>query len=69
MSKITHPSHSVNSDKAYFSVHDAAKLLAISKRGLYRLTKQGKVKSMRVGGSVRIPRDVIFPQDNKNETA
>lgn len=40
-------------------VDDAATVLGISRNGLYALAKQGKIKSIRLGGRVLIPTIVI----------
>ena len=37
------------------SVDDAAMVLGVSRNGLYALAKQGKIRSIRLGGRVLIP--------------
>jgi excisionase family DNA binding protein len=37
------------------SVDDAAEVLGVSRNGLYALAKQGKIRSIRLGGRVLIP--------------
>lgn len=37
------------------SIDDAIKVVPVSRNGLYALAKQGKIKSIRLGGRVFIP--------------
>lgn len=37
------------------SIDDAAKVVPVSRNGLYALAKQGKIRSIRLGGRVFIP--------------
>lgn len=41
------------------SIDDAIKIVPVSRNGLYALAKQGKIKSIRLGGRVFIPTNAI----------
>lgn len=42
------------------TVHDLASLLRIGRSAAYQLVKDGTVRSIRVGRSIRIPRDALI---------
>lgn len=44
----------------FITVPQAAKMLAVHKQTLYRLVKEGRVPSIRVGRSVRISEDHLM---------
>lgn len=39
-----------------YTVEDAAKLLCVSKGTVYNLIKEGKIKVLRIGNAIRIPK-------------
>lgn len=42
------------------TVHDLALLLRIGRNAAYQLVKDGTIRSIRVGRSIRIPRDALI---------
>lgn len=42
------------------TVHDLASLLRIGRNAAYQLVKDGSVRSIRVGRSIRIPREALL---------
>lgn len=42
------------------TVHDLASLLRIGRNAAYQLVKDGTVRSIRVGRSIRIPREALL---------
>lgn len=48
-------------DVLYFSVAEAAEILRVSTRVIYRWMKSQKIDYIKVGNTFRIPRQEIFP--------
>jgi excisionase family DNA binding protein len=46
----------------FLTVMELAELLRVSRRTAYILVSSGQVPSVRVGGSIRIPRAALFRQ-------
>ncbi len=46
-------------DLHYLTVHEVAGLLRLSERTVRTAVKSGEIPSMRIGGSIRIPRSAV----------
>ena len=51
---ITENTEQADSEKRSYSVEEAAKLLGVSKRSVYKLCSQNLFKSVRIGTKLRI---------------
>jgi excisionase family DNA binding protein len=49
----------------FLTVRELAELLRVSRRTAYLLVQSGEVPSVRVGGSIRIPRAALVQQLSK----
>jgi excisionase family DNA binding protein len=53
------------SEQELLTVKEAAATLRLSPNTVYRLTRSGVLESLRIGGSVRIPRRALEPDTAK----
>lgn len=53
------PEDAVTGDRLLYSVREAAELLSIGRVKLYELLAAGKIESVKLDGSRRIPRDAL----------
>ena len=51
-------------NKTYFRVDEIADYFSLSKRTVYRLIESRKLKSVRIGNSLRIPASEILRHEN-----
>lgn len=51
-----------SAEGAFLTVKELAELLRVSRRTAYMLVQSGEVPSVRVGGSIRIPRAALAEQ-------
>jgi len=42
--------------RVVYSVEDIAEMLSVSKGTVYNLVRQGKIKALRIGNTIRIPK-------------
>lgn len=49
----------MNVETSYLTVADAARVLAVSRKTIYRLVWRGELPFLRVGRALRIPRNAI----------
>jgi excisionase family DNA binding protein len=52
-------------DQPFLTVNELADLLRVSRRTAYVLVQTGRVPSVRIGGSIRIPRAALVQQLRK----
>jgi excisionase family DNA binding protein len=45
--------------KHFYKVEEAAERLGISRSGVYRLVKEGTIRSVRISGALRVPAAAI----------
>jgi excisionase family DNA binding protein len=56
-------------ERPFLTVKELAELLRVSKRTAYALVRNGEVPSLRVGGSIRIPRAELDDQLGRRSAA
>lgn len=56
---MTAPKESVTGERLLYSVREAADLLSIGRVKLYELLAAGKIESVKLDGSRRIPREAL----------
>ncbi len=47
--------------RRYFTVGEAAERLGLSRSKAYQMVGRGELRSLKIGGVVRIPRDAVPP--------
>lgn len=47
--------------RRYFTVGEAAERLSLSRSKAYQMVGRGELRSLKIGGVVRIPRDAVPP--------
>jgi excisionase family DNA binding protein len=52
----------ISTEQAFLTVNELAAFLRVSQRTAYNLVWSGEVPSVRVRGSIRIPRAALFQQ-------